>query len=432
MLVTPEGYRSKEAAWYIQDEIKLRPNLTLRLGLRDEMTNGWNEVTGRCSNLLYDSNGVPITEPFIGHACLTENNAKALWQPRVGVAWDPTGTGTWAVRAGFGIYNDLQDTQGFRLSSNPPYNGRLAFTGAGVHLLPLIPISPLTPLAPTCNAQLVAAKQTCSIYSEGGVDPTMHTPTVQQWSLTVERGITKDLVLQLGYVGSQAYHTLLPINLNAPRPQVCANSTGCQSGGFGRWWPSCAVRDNLHTAPCVTRPSPYMDKTSSQMFSGTSSYHALNVSLVKRASRGLIFKTNYTFSKAIDYNSAGSSASGTNQPKSILNPFNRKLSKGIAAYSLQHQFNGNFAYELPFGKGHRWGGGANGFVDRLIGGWQWNGIVTAQSGFPLTPQIGANVSGTGDTDNPDVPNWNPAFSGPADGKAGPVVRDPEGFLHRRP
>jgi hypothetical protein len=417
VLVTPEGYRSKEAAWYIQDEIKLRPNLTLRLGLRDEMTTGWNEVAGRCSNILYDRNGVPITDPFIGHACLVENNAKALWQPRVGLAWDPTGSGTWAVRAGFGTYNDLQDTQGFRLSSNPPYNGRLAFTGTGVHLLSLIPIDPLTPLPPTCNAQLVAAKLPCSIYSVGGVDPTMHTPTVEQWSFTVERGITKDLVLQLGYVGSEAYHTLLPVNLNAPHPQVCTNPTdprGCLSGGFGvsAARPAAFVPPGTTYIPPGPRPNPYMDKTNSQMFDGTSRYHALNVSLVKRASRGLIFKTNYTFSKAIDYNSAGSSASGTNQPKSILNPFDRKLSRGVAAFSLQHQFNANFAYELPFGKGHRWGGGSSGLLDRLIGGWQWNGIVTAQSGFPLTPQVGANTSGTGDTDNPDVPNWDPAFSGP--------------------
>jgi hypothetical protein len=155
-----------------------------------------------------------------------------------------------------------------------------------------------------------------------------------------------------------------------------------------------------------------MDKTNSQMFDGTSNYQALNVSLIERSAHGLNFKTNYTFSKAIDYNSAGSSASGTNQPKSILNPFNRQLSRGIAAFSLQHQFNANFAYELPFGKGHRWGGGSSVLVDKLIGGWQWNGIVTAQSGFPLTPQVGANASGTGDTDNPDVPNWNPAFTGP--------------------
>jgi carboxypeptidase family protein len=437
VLVTPEGFRSKEGAWYVQDEIKLRPNLTLRVGVRDEMTNGWNEVAGRCSNILFDQNGVPITDPFISHACLSENNAKALWQPRIGVAWDPTGTGTWAVRAGFGTYNDLQDTQGFRLASNPPYNGRLAFTGSGVHLLSLVPIDPLTPLAPTCNAQLVAAKKPCSTYSVGGVDPTMHTPTVEQWSLTVERGITKDLVLQVGYVGSEAYHTLLPMNLNAPHSQVCTNSAGCDSGGV-----------NKPTSPCVSgpavcfpkvpmgttyippgpRPNPFMDKTNSQMFAGTSSYNALNVSLTERASHGLIFKTNYTFSKALDFNSAGSSASGTNQPKAILNPFDLKLSRGIAAFSLKHQFNANFAYELPFGKGHRFGGGASGALDKLIGGWQWNGIVTAQSGFPLTPQVGANTSGTGDTDNPDVPNWNPAFSGPVIVGRPDKWFDPNAFL----
>ena len=93
VLVTPEGFRSKEAAWYVQDEIKLRRNLTLRAGLRDEITNGWNEVAGRCSNLLYDRSGVPVTEPFISHSCLTENNAKSLWQPRVGLAWDRPETG---------------------------------------------------------------------------------------------------------------------------------------------------------------------------------------------------------------------------------------------------------------------------------------------------------------------------------------------------
>jgi hypothetical protein len=416
VIVTPQGFRSKEAAWYVQDEIKVRPNLSLRLGLRDEMTSGWNEVAGRCSNILYDRGGVPITEPNISHSCFIENNAKALWQPRVGVAWDPAGAGTWAVRAGFGTYNDLQDTHGFRLASNPPYNGRLAFNpapGVPLHLLDLIPLSPLTPLAPTCNAQLVAAKQPCSIYSEGGVDPNMHTPTVEQWSFTVERGITRDLGLQLGYVGSEAYHTLLPINLNAPHTQVCtspADPRGCPSGGFNR--PVTYVPPGTTYIPPGPRPNPYMDKTNSQQFAGTSNYNALNVSLVKRSTAGLTFKANYTFSKALDFNSAGSSASGTNQPKSILDPFDLKFSRGLAAFSLQHQFNASFAYQLPFGKGRRWGGDTSGLVDKLISGWQWNGIVTAQSGFPLTPQVGADTSGTGDTDNPDVPNWNPAFSGP--------------------
>jgi len=419
VVVTPVGYRQWLGAWYVQDEMKLKPNLSLRLGLRDEMTNGWNEVKGRCANLLFDPSGIPLSDPLIGHSCFTENNAKLLLQPRVGLAWDPTGTGSWAVRAGFGIHNDLQDNLAFRLDSNPPFNPRIVLSGP---MLSLVPINPSIPMPPTCNAQLVAAKANCAIYSVGGVEPTMHTPTVQQWSLALERGITQNLALQLSYVGSEAYHTLVPMNLNAPRPQVCANAAGCLSGGVGRV-PVTVAQGTTYIAPTGTcagsngasiacYPNPYQNKSNSQMFEGTMSYNSLNVSLVKRASRGLSFKTNYTFGKALDYNSGGSSNASTNQPKAALNPYNLALSRGIAAFSLEHAFNANFAYQLPFGQGQRFAGGASGWVNKLVGGWQWNGIFNAQSGFPLTPQVGANVSGTGDTDNPDVPNRNPAFTGP--------------------
>src|SRR5215467_14335203 len=419
LLVTPLGWRQWEGAFYFQDEMKLKSNFTLRLGLRDEMTNGWHEVRSRCSNLLYDALGAPTNDFLTGDSCLTINHAKALLQPRVGIAWDPTGTGSWAVRAGFGIHNDLQDNLSFRLDSNPPYNPRLVLSGPMLNFLPL---NPANPMPPTCNAQLVAAKANCAVYTVGGVETTMHTPTVQQWSLTLERGITQNLALQVSYVGSEAYHTLLPMNLNAPHSQVCTNAAGCQSGGVSR---------NVGTVPQGTTyiaptgmcagpngtqilcyPNPYQNKTNSQMFEGTMSYNSVNVSLVKRASRGLSFKANYTFSKAIDYNSAGSSSAGTNQPKAILNPYNLALSRGLAAFNLKHLFNANYAYQLPFGQGHRFGGNAGGVLNRIIGGWQWNGIVTAQSGFPFTPQAGSNVSGTGDTNNPDVPNFNPAFKGP--------------------
>jgi len=169
------------------------------------------------------------------------------------------------------------------------------------------------------------------------------------------------------------------------------------------------------------------------MFEGTMSYNSFNVSVVQRASRGLSFKTNYTFGKAIDYNSGGSSNYSTNQPKAVLNPFNLALSRGIAAFSLRHQFNTNFAYQLPFGQGQRFASGVTGWLNNLIGGWQWNGIFNVQSGFSFTPQVGANTSGTGDTDNPDVPNWNPNFKGNAilgvDGfkKTGQYF-DPNAFL----
>src|SRR5213594_2084642 len=428
VVVTPVGYRQWLGAWYVQDEMKLRPNLTFRLGLRDEMTNGWNEVKGRCANLLFDSTGVPLTDPLIGSSCLTENNAKALLQPRVGLAWDPTGTGSWAVRAGFGIHNDLQDNLAFRLDSNPPFNPRVVLSGP---MLPQSPINPALPMPPNCDAQLVAARANCAIYSVGGVEPTMHTPTVQQWSLALERGITQNLAVQVSYVGSEAYHTMIPMNLNAPHPQVCANPAGCLSGGVSRTPAVMVAQGTTYLAPTGTctgslgapiacYPNPFQNKSNSQMFEGTMSYNSFNVSVVKRPSRGLTFKTNYTFAKALDYNSGGSSNASTNQPKAILNPYNLALSRGIAGFSLRHAFNANFGYQLPFGQGQRFASGVTGWLNQIIGGWQWNGIFNIASEFPFTPQIGANVSGTGDTDNPDVPNWNPNFNGK-------VIQGVEGF-----
>src|SRR5262249_17126635 len=121
----PLGFRTTEGAWYVQDDMKLRSNFTLRLGLRHEMTNGWNEALRRCANYRYDPGFVIQTNPLIGNSCMDQNHAKLLLQPRVGLAWDPTGTGAWAVRAAFGIHNDLLDKLGIRVHPGmPPFAAR--------------------------------------------------------------------------------------------------------------------------------------------------------------------------------------------------------------------------------------------------------------------------------------------------------------------
>jgi hypothetical protein len=119
----------------------------------------------------------------------------------------------------------------------------------------------------------------------------------------------------------------------------------------------------------------------------------------------LSFKTNYTWGKILDINSALLAPSADNDPATLINRYDPKRNRGIASYSLKHQFNANFTYPLPFGKG------ATGFADKLIGGWQWNGIFNAQGGFPMTPSVGFNESGNGDSRNPDVVSRNPAFRG---------------------
>jgi len=405
-LLSGLGFRSLEGAWYIQDEIKLKPNLTLRLGLRDEMTNGYNEVAGRCANFVTDRNGVIQSDPIIGHSCLLENNAKALWQPRVGLAWDPTGTGTWAVRAGAGIHNTLQDNLDQAFGGNPPFNARLTmFTP----LLSTIPLLDGTPPPPSCSPTRSTG---CATFQPGQLDPALHTPTIQEWSLTVEREITKDMVLQVGYVGSQSYHLEVGLDANAIRPQVCSDPLGCLSGGTLPPAQRETVPQGTLYSPPGGRPNPFVNRTFARDFLGTSSYHSLHVTLIKRLSHGLAFKANYTHAKVLDINSQLDTDFNLSAPSDVANPYNLVLSKGPAAFNLAHQFNGNFSYEFPFGSGKAIGGSASGLQDQLISGWQWNGILTAQSGLPFTPTVGSNRSGSGDTANPDVPNRNPAFSGP--------------------
>src|SRR2546428_1872100 len=136
----------------------------------------------------------------------------------------------------------------------------------------------------------------------------------------------------------------------------------------------------------------------------------MNLSLLKRASRGLTFKTSYTWGKVLDLNSANLVNGADNEAPTVLNRFDRRRDKGPASFSLLHQFSTNFSYQLPFGNGKTFGGGATRWVDKLIGGWQWNTIFLANSGFPITPQVGSNRSRTGDTGRPpDRPKWKPHF-----------------------
>src|SRR5437867_1034355 len=409
----PLNFRTTEAAWYFQDEIKLRPNLTVRLGLRDEMTTGWNEINRRAANYAFDQSGFILTQPYIGRSALIENNAIALWQPRVGVAWDPTGTGRWAVRAGFGIHNDLQDNLANRMNSNPPFNARLVIPNTPIlTILKNGPLPSESPGAPSCSAESPLQPPACSIFAPGGVDAAMHTPTTQEWSLEVERGITQELALELSYVGSQSYHLPAAVDTNTIPPVRCQNPAGCLAGGIlaaSHW--NIVPQGTDYTPAGLTRPNRFVGSTQTWMYLGTSSYHGGSVSLVKRARSGLTFKSSYTFSKVLDINSGLLSGQHQNEAGTVLSRYNLRLNKGIASYSVQHQFTNNFLYQLPFGRGRAFGSGASGWVEKLIGNWQWNGIVNVQSGFPVMPLVGSNRSGNGDARNPDVPNWNPDFKG---------------------
>jgi hypothetical protein len=334
------------------------------------------------------------------------------------------------VRAGFGIHNDLQDNLTHRLNANPPFAARVAIEGR-----PLLSIIPITggSAKPSCSADSPLREPDCSIFAPGGLDPDMHTPAIQEWSLEVEREIAQNLAVELSYVGNQSYHISTSMDMNTIRPAICNNSTGCLSGGLRPASQRVTVPQGTEYIPVGTRPNPYVGSTQTWMYLGTANYHGGSVSLTKRSTGGLTFRTNYTFSKAMDLDSGILSTSAQNDPATILNPYNLKLNRGVASYNPLHQFSNSFSYDLPIGSGKVLGSGATGWVQKLIGGWQWNGIFSVRSGFPITPTVGSNQSGNGDTRIPDVPIRNPNFKGKvilgADGfkKTGRFF-DPNAFL----
>jgi len=311
----------------------------------------------------------------------------------------------WAVRAGFGIHNDLQDNLTHRLNANQPFAARVAIENTP--LLSIIPVTGGT-AKPSCSATVTA---NCDTFAPGGLDPDMHTPTVQEWSLEVDREIARNLAVEVSYVGNQSYHVSTSMDVNTIRPVICQNPAGCLSGGTRPASQRVTVPQGTEYIPVGTRPNPYVGSTQTWMYLGTASSHGGSVSLTKRSESGLTFRTSYTFSKVIDLDSGILSTSAQNDPATILNPYNLKLNRGLASYNPLQQFISSFSYALPIGNGRALGKGVTGWVEKLIGDWQWNGIFGARSGFPITPWLGLNQSSNGDTRIPDLPNWNPDFKG---------------------
>jgi hypothetical protein len=418
-------WRSTEGAWYVQDVMQLRPNLTLRVGVRDEFTNGWNEKYGRAAQYVPDANGVLTSNPttsttHIGGSAFLDNKATKLLSPRVGIAWDPFGKGKTSIRAGFGMYYTLLDNLSFQMNFTAPFNTLFAFQNVSLFDSPLPP--PVVPgqlLPPFCSQrQGITAR--CTTPSAQGTQVNPQTPTVVEWNYSIEQQLTRNTSLRVAYVGSHGYHSIIDIDANTIPLQTCSDPAGCLAGGIRAPVGVCppapgknsCVPPGTQYFPPVKRPNPDLANAYLWYMQGISSYNALQADLTKRFSSGLLFRANYTFSKNLDDGSGVASSQSQNQNQSVMDPRHPLRDYGRSALDFRHQASGSFNYELPLGNGRRFGNGLNGLADRLVGGWQVNGIVTLISGFPLTPLVGTNQSGNGNTFNPDRPNTNPNFQGP--------------------
>jgi len=410
---TEMNWRSVLGAWYVEDVIRLKPSLTLSLGFRDEFTTGWNEAHGRAANYFY-TNGVINSAPHIGGSEFLANNAKLLPQPRIAAAWSPFGKKT-VIRAGFGMYNDLQDALGYRADQNAPFNPTYSIPNFAVSNFPIDP-----------SAQVPATAKLVP----GGVQPDLKTPTLISYSLRVERELSLRTSLTIGYIGSHGYHELIGVDANEPFPVICPASP-CPANypaTFPAGLANTPVPAGTFFVPTNVKANPAIANTWTWFSRGDSSYHALQVDLNHRFSSGFLLRGVYTFAKALDDGDSLNATTSGGGPALASNPFDLHADKGLATYDVRHIAAINATYALPFGRGQKFASGLSGFAGALVSGWGVNSIITAQGGFPFSPQLSYNPSNNGDTRNPVRPFANPNFSGPVILGTPDKWFDPNAFL----
>ena len=390
---TELGWRMLAAAAFVEDTVKLTPRLEVRAGFRSESTNGWNESQGRAANYAVVG-GVLQTNPVIGGSALTTNRAKFLPEPRVGFAWDVWGNGKTAVRGGFGLYHGLLDTLDYRLDQTAPFNTAESISNTTVSNLHITPGT-----TPPAGSRI----------SPSNVQPNIATPVVLTWSLRVEQQIAPRTSLTVGYVGSHSYHQILSEDMNEPVPTYEPDGTV--------FYPAGAQNAN-----------PVLANSTSWVSQGVGLYNSLVVDVRRSFASGFQFRGNYTYSKNLDDGSAWNTSVSGNTPAFVEFPLDPKLDWGPAATDVRNAASFNGSYELPFGRKRRYLSHASVPVNFIAGGWTASAIVTAQSGFPFTPQLGYNPTGNGDTRNPVRPNWNPNFTGKLYPKTAAQYFNPAAFL----
>jgi len=331
--------------FYVQDNYKVRPNVTLELGLRYD----WNMTpTERYDRfVVFDPATGTLQRVGSGIDKVYEENNKNF-QPRLGIAWDPFNDGKTSVRAAYAILADQPVTNMVTpLAANPPLAEPRTFTGA-ITLANAINIAAAAGLAPN------------------NVVHDFKNAYIQSWNLNIQREVVRDLSVTLGYFGSKGTHLRVSRNINQPI-----------NGGarpFTRLVPSDTFPFNV-TLNNIVQPES----------SSNSSYNAMWLTATKRLSRGLQFNASYTFSKSIDYNSLNS------QGVVVQDSYNLRDSRGLSDYDARHRFVISGLYELPF---H-----GNAFVE----GWQLGTIVQLQSGNPVNIVVNnAAFTGTNNTVRPDV------------------------------
>jgi len=497
-----ERVRTKALYLFAQDSYKLRPNVTLNYGLRWELTTPQADAGQKVQTFrpgqattIYPCQLSATTQAALGYAdanCNPGGSAQAVFPlgvvvpgdtgvpkglsntyyksfaPRIGIAWSPDakdgllgklfgGAGKTSIRAGFGIfYNPVEQLVLEQFSAEPPFGGstfvfntqfNTPFLGQdGQTAFP----NPFNGILNPPRGQPVDWSVFRPILLFGQAAKNPRTQYAEQYNLTIQREVAKDLVLQLSYVGRQGHRLLASQDLNPGNPQTCLdiiNITGGQCGPFLADSPysfTVPAGTTFHlpyappktpggpNIPCPianapaactivgaagggtpitlvgTRPysSPFCDPLSgngcpsdgvpviSDIFTqntiSNSAYNGFQASLEKRFSHGLQFEAAYTYGKSIDNASTF---------ESLVDPVNPKRNRALSLFDARNRLVLSYYWELPVPK-------FDGFKGKALDGWAMSGITTFQSGFPIriTEQDDIELQSSFDFETPGQPN----------------------------
>jgi hypothetical protein len=396
-------------ALYVQDDFKLRPNLTLNLGLRWEVDTPRHEAAGAQSVLSLTASN-PATPGFPG-ALIFGSGATGVNTyfkdigPRVGFAWSPDFLRNTVVRGAYSIYYaplSYSDFGAFLTSGttvNPNFTSGDNFT----------PVQSLDAGFPAYTPPSNSMDPTLLNFSQNGINtalPIYGRPgMVQNWDLEVQHQIVQDLILSLGYVGQHATRLnsgLAQINTLNPKYNFLGNNLGLLVtdpkaapilASLGATVPSWFIpgwntgaNSGLDTIGNLLRPFPQFGDINTNCCLenlGQSTYNALQAKLERRFRNGLNLLASYTYSKTIT-DADGSYPFFSNNVSNVFgsqNPFNLRAEKAVSYQDVPHALVLSYLYELPVGPGKRYL--TRGVASKVLGGWEVGGVQRYQTGSPV-------------------------------------------------
>ena len=366
-------------SFFFQDDVKLSRRLTVNAGLRWEPYFGYVSENSQLMQLAPGQQSTfmpkaPTGLLFAGDSGVEQSivgNQMGNFVPRVGLAWDVSGDGKTSVRAGFGMFY-VPLTKGIslnRFTLIQPFTTDLTVFGADAYNIfsgpPFNGVSPFPrPDAGDLNA--LKAADFVPTANETTYGLPFKTQIDYQWSLSLQRALGGDAVVELNYVGSSSSHMTTSVEANP-----------------ARYIPGQSTIANTQ----ARRLFPQFGLVNSFMSNLSANYNSAQVVLNKRYSKGFTILASYTLSKALGIAGASAGGEGSNGPR---NPNNYRLDYGPLGLDRRHNFVTSALWDLP------WGGRGSPLWQRLtIGGWQISGIFNAITGAPLTMRAGRDNSLTG-------------------------------------